>query len=356
MKVLVFDTETTGFSETDFIVQLSYIFYDDATHEVIESTTEENNNDKVSYFLESEPKIQGSGGLLENLEKTAPIHNVDLTKIISRTMEEHQQRNLKMHLLKFIEKYNMCNVLVAHNIEYDVKMILGSISKVLTQTWNFKLSDIEIDAFERFVHNMKLEHKLFDTMNGLEYILTNQVYEMPKSLANKGINLTKAKSKISPTSLTIEDYQRKVYKNSETMFILFRDVSEGELHNALVDIAVTLRNYVYMTSGIDVLNPPVEVNVPQQTQVYLRELIRPKVIDEEEHLIDGIIHDLINDVFKKSNKSSTTKKRAKRAKKSKNISIRKANSMTEFDNRNKKNQNLLKQMTMTQSLQRAHSV
>ena len=74
---------------------------------------------------------------------------------------------------------------------------------------------------------------------------------MPKSLANKGINLTKAKSKISPTSLTIEDYQRKVYKNSETMFILFRDVSEGELHNALVDIAVTLRNYIYMTTASD---------------------------------------------------------------------------------------------------------
>lgn len=331
MKVLVFDTETTGFSETDFIVQLSYIFYDDATHEVIESTTEENNSDKVSYFVESEPKIQGSGGLLENLEKTAPIHNVDLTKIISHTKEEHQRRNLKVHLLKFIEKYNMCNVLVAHNIEYDVKMILGSIAKVLTQTWNFKLSDIEIDAFERFVENMKLEHKLFDTMNGLEYILTKQVYEMPKSLANKGINLTKAKTKISPTSLTIEDYQRKVYKNSETMFILFRDVSEGELHNALVDISVTLRNYVYMTSGIDVLNPPVEVNVPQQTQMYLRDLIRPKVIDEEEHLIDSIIHDLINDVFKKSNKSSTTKKRSKRTKKSKNVSIKKADSMTKFD-------------------------
>ena len=120
MKVLVFDTETTGFSETDFIVQLSYIFYDDATHQVMESTTETNNNDKVSYFVDEEPQIRGSGGLLEKLERTKDIHNVDLTKIISLSKEEHERRNLKVHLLNFIEKYNMCNILVAHNIEYDV--------------------------------------------------------------------------------------------------------------------------------------------------------------------------------------------------------------------------------------------
>ena len=38
---------------------------------MIESTTEEDNSDKASYFVESEPKIEGSGELLENLEKTA---------------------------------------------------------------------------------------------------------------------------------------------------------------------------------------------------------------------------------------------------------------------------------------------
>ena len=353
MKVLVFDTETTGFSEKDFIVQLSYIFYDDSTHEVLESTTEENNNDKVSYFIESEAKISGTGGLLESLEKTRAIHNVDLTKIISSTKEEHARRNLKVHLLNFIEKYNMCNILVAHNIEYDVKMILGSILKILEQTWYFKLSDEEIDMFERFYYNMKIEHKLFDTMNGAENILRHQVNEMPKSLAKHGITLSNAKQKISPSSKTIEDFEKRIYKNSETMFILFRDISEGELHNALVDIAVTLRNYVYMTSGVDVLNPPHDVNVPSQTQIYLRDLIKPAVINEEEHLIDSVVHDLINGVLKTTKKSKKTKKSYK-TKKKKEIQL--PNSMTEFDNIKQKQNNLMRSLSMNQSLTNARSI
>ena len=348
MKVLVFDTETTGFSETDFIVQLSYIFYDDATHQVMESTTETNNNDKVSYFVEEEPQIRGSGGLLENLEKTKDVHNVDLTKIISLSEEEHERRNLKVHLLNFIEKYNMCNVLVAHNIEYDVKMLLGSISKVLDQTWNFKLSDIEIDMIERFYYNMKIEHKLFDTMNGAENILRHQVNEMPKSLATRGITLTKAKEKTSPSSRTIEYFEKRIYKNSETMFILFRDISEGELHNALVDIAVTLRNYVYMTSGVDVLNPPHDVNVPSKTQIYLRDLIKPAVIDEEEHLIDSVVHDLINGVFKYTHKSRKSKRKTKKER-------HRANSMTEFDER-KKQQSLNRSVNMKKSSMKIRSI
>ena len=112
MKVLVFDTETTGLPknnpsiyQTDlwpYIVQLSYVIYDvDNMHLITEQ-------DHIIKLSES----------INISEESVKIHGISKEK--SNTLGI----NIKTALKKFIEDMKTVDLLVGHNISFDKRMII----------------------------------------------------------------------------------------------------------------------------------------------------------------------------------------------------------------------------------------
>lgn len=113
MKVLIFDTETTGLpkgkatpKETEkwpHIIQLSYILFDVSTNKIIV------NHDHVVKIDED----------VELTQKSFEMHGISKEK--SRT----EGINIKLA----IELFNIClketNILIAHNIQFDKNMIMA---------------------------------------------------------------------------------------------------------------------------------------------------------------------------------------------------------------------------------------
>jgi DNA polymerase III epsilon subunit-like protein len=109
MRVLVFDTETTGIIPSSitklelmpYIVQCSFLTYDMTSHEIVHSY---DNIVRVPNHVEISKKVSSIHGITNTIsqEKGVPIADI---------------------LHEFSEQLQQCDVLVAHNIEFDKKMI-----------------------------------------------------------------------------------------------------------------------------------------------------------------------------------------------------------------------------------------
>lgn len=112
MKILVFDTETTGlpkyrnastknFELWPHIVQLSYILYDIETHFVIDY------NDQI-IKLESDIVIS---------KESENIHKISNEISLSKGVEIYKE------LIEFNNILNKSDIIIAHNLEFDKNMI-----------------------------------------------------------------------------------------------------------------------------------------------------------------------------------------------------------------------------------------
>ena len=132
MKVLVFDTETTGLPEENnvsildtfrwpYIVQLSFIYYDSEINDVIEYY------DKVIK-------------LPDNI--TIPEDSIRIHGITNEIMRE-KGINIKTALKEFNDILKECDIVIAHNISFDKRMIMvecirNKISQYFTRGQNKK--------------------------------------------------------------------------------------------------------------------------------------------------------------------------------------------------------------------------
>ena len=113
MRVLVFDTETTGLPEArntsiyetskwPHIVQLGYLIYDTEEKEVcVDIDTYINIPDSVTIS-----------------EESAKIHH------ITRQMCNHSGMQIQEALLKFKFLMNTCDCVIAHNLSFDKRMLI----------------------------------------------------------------------------------------------------------------------------------------------------------------------------------------------------------------------------------------
>lgn len=107
MKVLIFDTETSGLlpksvvslTQIPYIVQLCYLVYDTDSHVI------ETHNDYI--------RVPASVDLTESQK----IHG------ISRSRLDEVGIDMLSALIKFGQHYRTCDFVVAHNIEFDIKMV-----------------------------------------------------------------------------------------------------------------------------------------------------------------------------------------------------------------------------------------
>jgi DNA polymerase III epsilon subunit-like protein len=232
--VIVFDTETTGFSPIkNEIVQLSYILYDIQNQNVIYSTQQ----------VDDIVKING-----EIPKQTSDVHGITKDMTLNK-------RPIKEHIDKFIHYCNQSDKFVGHNISFDIKMIVGQINKIIEFS-----SPEEVEKYKIFLNRFAMVGK----------DLPQEAYctmEESKSVC----------AEIRGTKKLKKEKLMEVHK------LLFKQDVGGQLHNALVDISVTLRVFLKLTMDIDIclsinqLNTNV-TNVSNNNEIC--NLINPIIINQ----------------------------------------------------------------------------
>ena len=211
MKYLVFDTETSDLPKTKivspekmhlypYVVQFSYIIYDQDT------------NTKIKIF--------------DKIIKLKPYNVIskDSTKFhgITNEISELKGVSLKDVLTEFLTDIDSIDCLVAHNKEFDLKMIMIELMRLIE---------------DEIVPELKLnwENKLAK-VQGLSNV---------RCTMRDSIDLCKIEK---------ENSRGKYYKFptlSELHMKLFM-VEPKNLHNSLNDILITLRCFIQMTYNEDI--------------------------------------------------------------------------------------------------------
>jgi len=206
MKILVFDTETSGLPEKDasiydkskwpYIVQLSYILYDLSNN----SSLLKNN------YIKLDESVTIS-------QESFNIHN------ISREILNAQGIHIVPALKEFNECLKLCDIVVGHNISFDKRLIfVECFRNNVTQ------------YFTRYEDNKKIHKIEFCTMKN-----TTRFCKLER--------LSK-----------INQVYNKMPKLSELYLILFpNEPLPTNLHNSLIDVAITLRCYVKYVNNFDVI-------------------------------------------------------------------------------------------------------
>ena len=199
MKIIVFDTETSGLpgvGKKTTIVQFSYVIYDCECKEIIK---------EVDRIIR-----QPVGFRIP--EDSIRIHR------ITNEMCESRGVDLMNILNEFIKDTKDCYRIVGHNVGFDVRMMVSS------------LKDLQC------VENYKnVERKL-------NYIGNNIVSKLYCTMMN-GTDRCKL-PKMSKLGEVMKSY--KYPKLGELHMELFGECPDG-LHNALVDVKVCLNCYIEMT-------------------------------------------------------------------------------------------------------------
>ena len=205
MKVLVFDSETTGLqvkgasiydkSKWPYIIQLSYIFYDLSINSVLI---------KDNYIkLDSSITIS---------QESYNIHN------ISREILDAQGIHIVDALKDFNECLKVCDIVVGHNISFDKRLIF----------------------VECFRHNVKQYFTEFKD---------NVMIQKPEFCTMKNTNEFCKLERLSATN--------KVYYKHPKLSELYEKLFPNEplpkdLHNSLVDVAMTIRCYLKYIYNFDI--------------------------------------------------------------------------------------------------------
>ena len=205
MKILVFDTETSGLPEKEasiydkskwpYIIQLSYILYDLSNN----SSLIKNNYIKIDESVII-------------TQESYNIHN------ISREILNAQGINIVPALKEFNECLKKCDIVVGHNISFDKRLIF-------------------VECFRHNVTQYFTEFKHYEMTHKPEFCTMKNTVEF---------------CKLERLTATNKVY----YKNpklSELYTILFpNEQVPKDLHNSLVDVAMTLRCYLKYAYNFDI--------------------------------------------------------------------------------------------------------
>jgi DNA polymerase III epsilon subunit-like protein len=277
--IIVVDTETTGFSpEKNEVVQLSYILYDIQKQEVVYATKP------------GEDIVNIKGEIPEKLSKD--VHGIYKNMTLDK-------RPIREHFDEFINYCNRASKFVGHNIKFDINMICGQMKKIIKE-FPEKKSTYRI-FLERFqILGNELPEGVYCTMNE------------SRGICAEKLNTNRLKNK----------------KLKEVHGLLFNQDVGGQLHNALIDISVTLRVYLKLTMDIDIcesitefsnniesvtdnyticsLIKPVPISVPDLVPVdYTGELITglniiPGALEEEKVMVQTISKQFVSQVTKQA--------------------------------------------------------
>jgi DNA polymerase-3 subunit epsilon len=207
MKVIVFDTETTGLPESNntsvrdtakfpHIIQLSYIGFDTEKKEIYEY---------VDFIIKLDPSV-------EITPASIAIHK------ITRERSEREGISITDALAAFQESVNDADLIIAHNISFDKKMIT-------------------VECIRNGLPNCLMRNGVFipEYCTMLNTIHLCKIPNPNKKYADLG--------------------QFKWASLSELHLHLFKCPTKGT-HNAIVDVMICLRCYVQLEHHFDIASDP----------------------------------------------------------------------------------------------------
>ena len=214
MKIIIFDTETTGLpkcrqslvtdtEEWPHIVQFSYIIYDLSTNKL----------EKVEDFI---IKLAEE---IEIPEESSKIHGI--TKEISN----EKGILIKDVINQFIKDITGCQLLVAHNLEFDMNMLIVELIR-MNRSAELLEDDLAID----------LNNSAYEKITNIKKYCT--------------MKETEKKCNIKAVSKTGKEYT-KYPTLGELHYYLFRSYPKN-LHNSLNDILICLRCYYMLQQKGDI--------------------------------------------------------------------------------------------------------
>jgi len=204
--IIVFDTETTGLSpKYDQIVQLSYIVYDVEKRQVLFSTTL------------GEDIVQITRGIPKS---SSDVHGI-------KYKDTRRKHLIEDHINQFIYWCNQAGIIVGHNVGFDIRMVTGSIEKI--------------------IGSYPQEQREYVAARYFDFLVRFQ----PVAKGTDTFCTLKASRIVCPKKYQVDKKKQK-YKLDEVHKLLFRQEAKGQLHNALVDIAATLRVFMKLKYDIDI--------------------------------------------------------------------------------------------------------
>ena len=220
MKILVFDTETTGLPQTKIIspdtldkwphiVQFSYIIYDC-----------DPNNPKLNMIEEVTDCIIKLPSNINIPEESTKIHGI--------TNELSQLNGLSIDIVfdMFFYHFNNVDKIIGHNINFDINMIKVELLRLI---YNKKTGIVD------YAKNSKNYLYCFTNCKNF-YCTMNETIEF--------------------CGIEAIDKYGKPYKKFPKLLELYKKLFDQEafnLHNSLNDIVATLRCYIKFTQKIDIL-------------------------------------------------------------------------------------------------------
>lgn len=214
MRFLIFDTETTGLPETKIInpytlhqwpsiVQFSYIIYNLSSNEIIEAKDYIIKVPENVLISEESVKIHGITNKI-SAEKGIPINTV---------------------LNEFYEDLINVDMIIGHNINFDINMIKVELLRNIYNNEN----DYQLSLNKKNLHFINNYKNIFCTLK-------------------ESINFCAIKA--------LDKYGREYFKYPKLTELhkkLF-DSEPSNLHNSFNDVLVTLRCFVKLRYGNDLLD------------------------------------------------------------------------------------------------------
>jgi DNA polymerase III epsilon subunit-like protein len=234
MKLLVFDTETSGLPKSRFIspdtldkwphiVQFSYIIFDTETNELIEI---KNNVVKIpESFIISPESIN--------------IHHI--TNEISSKIGLEIEDIIEEFFYYFM---NSCDKLIGHNISFDINMLKVELLRIIYYN-NSALTQKKIKLFKSYLHYLTNYTSICCTL----------------------------KDSIDLCNIIVMDKYGKPYKKYPKLVELHEklfNIVPNNLHNSLIDILVTLRCFMKMKFNKD-LNHDCKkfIEISNENKIYI---------------------------------------------------------------------------------------
>lgn len=214
MRVLVFDTETTGLPQSKIIspdtlklwphiVQFSYVIYDTDANDIVVSSDD---------IVKVEEGIVISEGSIE-------LHGI--TKEISQTKGCKISKSINI-FFKYLKKVD---ILVGHNIEFDIQMLKVELLRLI---YSESLPDEKSRKYKNYLYDLTNFENIYCTM----------------------------KNSIELCSIKVLDKFGKEYNKYPKLIELHKylfHTAPSNLHNSFNDILITLRCFIKMKYDIDLL-------------------------------------------------------------------------------------------------------
>ena len=214
MRVLVFDTETTGLPSSKFInpdelnlwphiVQFSYVLYDTELNDIVKS---------------SDTIVKVKDDIIIS-EESIRIHG------ITNDNSKRNGKHIDLVLKDFFDDFRNCDLLVGHNISFDINMVKVELLRLIYEC-NLSISSDEKKSYKYDLHYLTNFNNICCTL----------------------------KDSIKFCDIKTLDKYGKEYQKFPKLIELHKKLFEStpnNLHNSFNDILVTLRCYMKLKHNID---------------------------------------------------------------------------------------------------------